>query len=323
MSIRILKAGVFDTIQDQGRIGFARWGINTSGAMDVYAADIANALVGNDPGCAVLEMHFPAAEIFFTQETLISITGADFSPVLNGLSLPSWKTLRVPSESVLSFKRRTKGARVYLSVRTGFDVQEWLGSRSTNVKSGVGGFHGRRLLKDDEIGVNHAISRSKQPLHVFPWTVNTQRAYHHSTIGLLKGNEFDWLSEHSKSAITESDFSIHSSSDRMATHLVHDTFHFEKREELFSSAVSFGTVQLLPSGKLITLMADHQTTGGYPRIGHVASAFLPMFSQIFPGEKFRFHWLTLEEAEKMLFSLRAEMNMVRNSIREKLQSHYA
>jgi antagonist of KipI len=321
MSIRVLKAGVFDTIQDQGRIGFAKWGINANGVMDTYAVDTANALVGNDSTCAVLEMHFPAAEILFAQETMISITGGDFSPTLNGLQAPAWRTLIVPSQSVLSFKRRQKGTRVYLAVNGGFDVDEWLGSRSTNVKSGVGGFHGRRLLTDDEVAIHHGIRSLRKLFHVFPWSVNTQRVYHHPTIGLLKGNEFDWLSEQSREALTGIEFSIHSSSDRMATHLVHDPFHFEKKGELFSSAVSFGTTQLLPSGKLLVLMADHQTTGGYPRIGHVASAFLPLFSQISPGEKFRFHWMTSAEAEKMLFSLRTEMNNIRNMIREKLQLH--
>jgi antagonist of KipI len=324
MSIRILKAGMFDTIQDNGRIGYGRWGINSGGVMDMYASDIANALVGNDSSCAVLEMHFPAAEILFLEETLVSITGADFSLTLNGsIPLPTWKTLIIPAQSVLSFKRPQKGARVYLAAHGGFGVDEWLGSRSTNVKSGVGGFRGRRLLKDDEIEVNGDTHLSKRQLHVFPWSVNTKSVYQHTSIGLLKGHEFDWLSDQSSRVLTESEFSIHSSSDRMAFHLVHEMLQFEKKQELFSSAVSFGTTQLLPSGKLLTLMADHQTTGGYPRIGHVASAFLPIFSQISAGEKFRFHWITSAEAEKMLFSLRTEMNTVRNMIREKLQSHYA
>lgn len=323
MSIRILKAGIYDTIQDQGRDGFSKWGINVNGAMDFYAADVANALVGNDSRQAVIEMHFPAGEILFDQETTISITGGEFAPAVNGSPISSWRTIIVPSGSVLSFKRREKGMRVYLAVSGGFRVNEWLGSRSTNVKSGAGGFEGRRLQLNDVIETSkERMVRERKAPYVFPWSVNIENAYTHPSVGLLPGNEFNWLVDRSKTALVESNFSVHSSSDRMATHLVHEPLPFETKEELFSSAVTFGTVQLLPSGKLIVLMADHQTTGGYPRIGYVASAYLPLLSQFAPGEKFRLHLMSSGEAEKMLFSLRTEMNKIRNIVREKLENVY-
>jgi antagonist of KipI len=151
MSISIAKPGLLDTIQDLGRFGYGNWGVNPGGVMDTYAARVANMLVGNEIGEAVMEIHFPGAQILFEQNALISLTGADFSPTLNDELLPLWRPIVVRKNTVLHFPRLQSGARCYLAVHGGFCAEKWLGSYSTNMKAEAGGYQGRKLEKGDEL----------------------------------------------------------------------------------------------------------------------------------------------------------------------------
>lgn len=321
--IKIIKAGIFDTFQDHGRVGFAKWGINTNGAMDPFAFRVANALVGNTLNNAVLEMHFPAPQILFSADAIISITGADFSPEINGRAVPSWKTIQVPAGGLLTFTKKAKGMRCYLSVHGGFDIPGWLGSFSTNVKSKVGGYQGRPLKRGDEIALGNPIfTVVADALEVLPHSVNRSLLYDDQPVRIIQGHEWSWLDQSSSVRIMSTQFSIDPTSDRMASFLKHDPIHFVRQDQLLSSAVTVGTIQALPSGKLCVLMADHQTTGGYPRVGHIISAHLPKFSQLSPGEKFTFALCTVEEAEKMLFSLQSSVSALSKNLYQKLSDHY-
>jgi antagonist of KipI len=325
MSLQVVKTGIHDTIQDGGRPGYARWGINTNGAMDSFARSAANALVGNGMNAAVLEIHFPSPEILFHANALVSITGADFTPSIGHNVVPTWKTLQVPGGSVLSFGRKVNGMRCYVAVHGGLDVPEWLGSRSTNTKACVGGLDGRLLRKDDHINIapGRFFSRIGKQLITSSWSVSHQGVYNpQEPIGLIQGREFDWLDESSKARIFQESFSITPSSDRMASFLQHAPITFASAEQLLSSAVMFGTIQALPSGQLCVLMADHQTTGGYPKVAHVISAHLPRFAQLSPGEHFTFKQTTIEDAEKMLLSLHHTIMTLNASLTEKLESLY-
>ena len=328
MSIRIERQGIMDTIQDNGRYGFAKWGINSNGSVDRYAAQVANALSGNDPGLAVLEMHFPAGEIVFERPALISLTGADFAPHIDGTPAPCWRTIFVAQNSTLSFLNHRSGSRCYMSVHGGFDVIQWLGSASTNLKSNAGGFDGRSLRKHDRIPFGKPTlsipeSNVKQT-HVFPWSVNISSLYSPGhEVGLIEGNEWMWLTDLSASRFFQLQFQVMSSSDRMATVLKHEALEFKHHANRLSSGVAFGTVQALPNGSLIVLMADHQTMGGYPCVGNVASAHLPRLAQVRPNDSFHFYPVSVEEAEKMVFSLGENMAMIRRDCLEKLRRFYA
>lgn len=322
--IKILKPGVLDTFQDSGRFGFSKWGVNTNGSMDQFASAVANALVGNSQNAAVIEMHFPAPRILFLSDALISLTGADFSATVNGRKAPVWKSVVVPAQSVLEFTKKIKGARGYLAIHGGFDLPLWLGSASTNLKSKTGGLEGRCLKTGDLIGLKTANFRNIEAdgLKIFPWSVNVSHVYDENTFSILPGREWNWMDERAANMITSTSFAIDASSDRMASLLTHTPIQFVKHEQLLSSAVTRGTIQALPSGKLCVLMADHQTTGGYPRIGHVISAHLPKFSQLNPGESFSFSKTNLEQAEKMLLSLHESVSALRKNLLHKLNSHY-
>ncbi|HLG39321.1 MAG TPA: biotin-dependent carboxyltransferase family protein, partial [Chitinophagaceae bacterium] len=302
MNLRIIKAGVLDTVQDMGRYGWQHLGINPGGVMDKLSAKISNILVGNELNEAVIELHFPASAFFFEQPALIALSGADFSATVNGEEIPGFRPVIVSKYSILQFHRIASGARAYLSVHGGFDIPGWLNSSSTHLKAAAGGYEGRALQKDDEIRLRTTIDLSpilqKKELEALPWKTDDDWGDHNTEeILVLPGNEWDRLDDHSKEKFFEQSFLITTHSDRMGYHLKGDSLSTTTDEEIVSSAVSFGTVQLLPDGQLIVLMADHQTTGGYPRIAHVISAHHSRMAQMKPGDQFSFRFTDQPTAE--------------------------
>lgn len=298
MSVEVIKAGLHDTFQDSGRWGHQHLGINPSGVMDIAAQKIANALVGNTPTEAVLEMGFPSATLLFNKAALIALSGADFGATLDKRSIAINKPILVPAKTVLSFTQVHKGGFCYLAVNGGFRLAEWLGSKSTNTKAVAGGWQGRTLKKGDCIPFQHSFVKD-DVLRSFNWKANVTEVYTPiKVIHCLKGNEFDGLTKKSKTDLFGKPFKLGSQSDRMGYYLNGVELKQEKRKELISTAVSFGTVQLLPSGNMIALMADHQTTGGYPRIAQVIKADLPKLAQMRPGESASFKMVTLQQAEE-------------------------
>jgi antagonist of KipI len=326
MSFEILKAGILDTVQDAGRPGYRKWGIGPGGVMDSYASRMANALVGNHADAALVEMHFPAPHILFHRDALVSITGAEMMPALQGYQVALWKPLIVKAGNILTFERRNKGARCYLAIRGGIAVAPWLGSRSTNLKINAGGFQGRALRKGDVIPVHDdpfpkAITGA---FKVLPWSVNHTAVYKPGDeIFFTPGHEWNWLSETSRRDVLTQSLMIGSSSDRMASHVSHSALSCRKKQELLSSAVSAGTIQVLPGGNLLILLADHQTTGGYPRIGHVATAHLPRFAQLHANDVFRLKKISVEDSEKMLLSLGRDLRDIHAACRKKLKEYEA
>jgi len=325
MSVRVIQAGMLDTLQDMGRTGYGAWGINAGGVMDRFAAQVGNALVGNDADTGVIEMHFPAARLLFEADCLISLTGADFKPHINDVPVSPWKPLLVQKGNTLSFRGKRWGSRCYMAVHNGFDAVPWLNSVSTNLKTGTGGWTGRALKKDDILSV-----RSGMPAFLhgniqttsLPWSAPWEDIYHaDGPVFFITGNEWAWLSEASQRDFTDNEWRIESRSDRMGYYLSGAALVFSGRRELLSSAVSFGTVQALPDGGIVVLMADHQTTGGYPRVAHIASAHLPKLAQFGAGDAICFNRVGLDDAEKMLLSQQARTERMVRSCIDKLQAY--
>ena len=154
MSLLIKKQGLLSTIQDLGRNGFRRFGINPNGAMDKTAARLINILLGNNETEAVIEMHFPAPEILFEEETMFALGGANFGAKLNDESIENWKIQFAESGSILKFSEKIFGNRSYLAVKGGFKIEKWLASASTNLTANIGGFDGRKLETGDRIEFN-------------------------------------------------------------------------------------------------------------------------------------------------------------------------
>jgi antagonist of KipI len=304
MNLRVIKPGVFDTLQDMGRYGWQHLGINPGGAMDKVSAQLANSLVGNSLQEAVIELHFPASAFFFEKPALIAVSGADFSPSVNGEEIPCLHPVLLSKFSILQFHGVQNGARAYLAVYGGFDIPGWLNSYSTQLKAATGGFHGRALQKDDEIKLKSLTDFSeilgKKEFEILPWKLDDKWEENDpGVILVLPGHEYNQLDEGSKAKFAGQTFAITPQSDRMGYHLKGESLSTHHQEEMISSAVNFGTVQLLPDGQLILLMADHQTAGGYPRIAHVISAHHARLAQMRPGETIRFKFTDTATAEKL------------------------
>ena len=326
MSFRIIKAGIQDTVQDLGRYGYQQSGINPGGVMDKFSAQVANMLAGNDNNKAVIELYFPASVFMFNEPVLIALSGGDFSASINGEKIPSLHPVLVNKNAILQFHKTVNGARAYLAVHGGIDVPEWLGSRSTHLKAGCGGYNGRALQKYDEVtfSVSNIFSSllGEKEFSVLPWqTDDNWGDITKEEILILPGNEWDRLTESSKENFSMTSFLITNQSDRMGYRLNNIPLHTITREEIVSSAVNFGTVQLLPDGKLIILMADHQTTGGYPRVSHVISAHHKKLAQMKAGDKIRFRLTNQQTAEKLFIKQQQHLQQLQNACTFRLQEY--
>lgn len=323
MSIEIIKAGMTDSIQDGGRFGFQHLGINPNGAMDLNAMKIANALVGNELNEAVIEMSFPASTFRFTRPALVALSGADFSAKLNGQHIPLNQPVLVASGSELKFTKVVDGVWCYLAVRGGLEIHDWLGSKSTNTKAIVGGFAGRFSKKGDRLGLN--MNMEVTETKVFPWRANVSEFYiprsksTQTIIRCIQGNEIDWLTKKSKQNFLKKEFTISRQSDRMGYRLTGMPLKQSKKQELLSTAVSFGTIQVLPNGEPIVLMADHQTTGGYPRMAHVIGADRSRLVQCKPNERLLFSFVSIQEAEDLLMIQGRSLRQLQEACKFKLR----
>ena len=324
MSLKILKAGILDTVQDRGRFGYQHLGVNPGGAMDIFAMQTANLLVGNKTSEAVLEFFFPAPEIIFERNTLLTITGANFSPTINGDGIKMCRPVMVKKNTVIQFPQRKNGQCCYLSVHGGFKLSAWLNSNSTNTKALAGGLEGRKLIRGDSIEFNFDFENekiSKADIYKLPWRAAPfEDESSEEEIFVLSGNEWGYLNEESKNAFKNKEFIVDLSSDRMGYKLRGENLVTVNKEELVSSAVKFGTIQLLPNGELIVLMADSQTTGGYPRVAHIISAHLPKFSQKQPGQKVKFTIVKHELAEDLTMRRQLHLEQLKNASNFRLQN---
>jgi antagonist of KipI len=316
MGIEIIKAGISDSLQDLGRFGFQHLGINPTGVMDATSMAVANAVTGNALHEAVLEFAFPAPVLKFQNDALIAFSGADFTAVLNEVPIPLNQPIQITAQSVIKFLRVRKGRWCYLSVRGGFAVPEWLKSKSTHLVAGVGGFNGRKIKKGDVLSLQQSLS--VEATHVLPWrsAVATPAP---ATIRCLAGAEFSWLTKTSQTSFATKRWRVTHRSDRMGYALQGPAIKQAVKRDLVSTAVTAGTLQLLPSGEVLTLMADHQTTGGYPRIAHVISADRPALAQK-NNEPFSFCLLSIEEAEAAYLAQARELQQLSISCQLKLQN---
>ena len=324
MSLKIIKAGIQDTIQDMGRYGQQHLGINPTGAMDTYAMQVANILAANKMDEAIIELHFPASVFMFTQPALIALGGADFTASINGEPVPVLHAIIVGKNDVLQFHKPINGSRAYLAVNGGFVLHKWMNSYSTHLKAKAGGFNGRTFQKDDELLLRKPFSSSlkQSDFVVLPWQVDTKWINDQKEIFVLPGNEWERLTAESKEIFLMTSFVITNQSDRMGYRLNNIPLPVMSNEEIISSAVSFGTVQLLPDGKLIVLMADHQTTGGYPRIAHVISAHHSKLAQLKAGDKIYFRLTDQQTAEELYIKQQQHLLQLQNACTFRVEEYF-
>jgi antagonist of KipI len=310
MGIILKSSGILNTIQDLGRFGFQHLGINPNGAMDKTAVRLVNILIGNNENEAVLEMHFPCPHIFFEESAIFALGGASFGAKLNDINIENWKTYYVEKGSTLKFTEKRFGARIYLSVKGGFETENWLESASTNLIANIG----KTLKKDDLLKFKdpkpkNKDQKSKIANSLLPFYSNFPK------VRVIASAEFDNLTALSEQNFLTKTFKITQNSDRMGYRLEGEPLHLLNEISLVSSAVNFGSIQLLPNGQMIILMADHQTTGGYPRIANVFSLDLPLLAQLNPNDKVAFHLITMKEAERLILKHERDLSFLKLGVK--------
>jgi antagonist of KipI len=325
MSIEAIKPGLLSTLVAAERTGYRQYGVGPGGPMDTFAMRVANFLVGNDEAQAVIEMHFPGPEFVIKENLLLAITGNGFEVFLNGEPKPLWTPLLTPGNSVLKFKIKTNAGRGYLSVQGGWKAESWLGSRTTHLGVQAGGYLGRALKKGDCLDTADEAREIRNAK--LSWQVSRNeldKMYLPSNeIRCVASAETDALSDQSKADFASGVFVIGNKSNRMGFRLEGPALRLNEPLEFVSSPVDVGTVQLLPDGNLIILMADHQTTGGYPRIASVIKADLPKLAQLNPNEKMNFKMIAMADAEALFLSMENQLAEIKNSCRQQLNKQIA
>jgi antagonist of KipI len=305
--LRVLKPGVFTTVQDLGRPNAISAGVPPGGAMDRFAHRAANLLAGNDESAATLECTLSGPQLVAAHSCLVAITGADFDPRINGRSAPMWTGVFLSQGDDLEFAGRRSGGRVYIAVAGGIAGDRWLGSLSTNVLVARGGMHGRQLLAGDMIAV------SGEPKHGSPAISGRQLApqlrpdYDDHALASIAGPHVKRLTAGDRRALFGSTFKVSRDADRMGYRL-EGTALDASGDELLSFGLVAGAVQVPRSGQPILLMADHQTAGGYPVLAVVASAAMPVAAQLLPGDDISFVEVTVEAALRRRAAQRAALD---------------
>lgn len=285
MSIRVLRPGLLTTLQDHGRHGLQHLGLCPGGAMDPVALALANAMVGNARGEAALEMTVIGPQLAFEEETLVAICGAEFDG-----NLPNNRPLLVPAGSRINVGRALRGARAYLAVAGGFAVEPVLGSRSTFLPGEFGGFEGRALRHGDVLALQEpsAAARFKTLKKIrdgsVRWSAPPMTLPDREPILLhvLDGQHLASFEPQAQRQFYDAVWRISPDSNRMGFRLAGPTLG-RAAGEILSGPTCLGTVQVPANGAPIVLMADHQTTGGYPHIAEVVSADVPRLAQLAPG----------------------------------------
>jgi antagonist of KipI len=328
MSVTVLKPGMLTTVQDRGRTGFQHLGVPVSGAMDFDSHRLANILAANDSGEATLEVTLQGPRLRFEQDALIALCGAELSPTIDGIPAPEGKAVRVRAGTVIDFGRAVAGCRCYLAIHGGFDVPVVMGSRSTYDTARLGGVEGRALRKTDVLPVGAAkinaypsltqqLGSSNRSFSTTKWAVNQHSEQLRRTpqiIRILAGRHWDAFPAASREILTSCEFRIAPDSNRMGCRLECDHPVTAGPPEILSEAVTFGTIQVPPSGKPIVLMADRQTVGGYPKIAEVSTVDLHLLAQLRPGERLRFELTSLALAQALWLKREREIITIREAV---------
>ncbi|QJD87543.1 5-oxoprolinase subunit PxpB [Cohnella herbarum] len=340
-ALKVLKSGLLTTIQDLGRQGWQRYGVSVGGAMDRLSMRRANLLVGNEEGAAVLELTMVGGSYSIERDILVSICGGNLVPTANGASIPMNKPVFLSRGTTLSFGTAVAGCRAYLAIAGGIYAPRLLGSRSMDVRAGMGGGFGRSLTAGDSIGVDPYSSRTAKLVSklrnkaregVSGWsTVDWQAkvgeggdfpraTYDRIPTGrillrVLPGAEWDSFTVESRNRLVSGQYRIETNSDRMGIRLSGGALTRTNYEELESHGVVAGTIQVPPDGQPIILGSGCQPTGGYPKIAHVLSADMPRLAQAVPGDRMIFELSDIDQAEQAIRQQERELAILTAGIK--------
>lgn len=276
--LKVLRCGAYGSVQDLGRKGYRHWGVPVSGALDEISAQTANLICGNPENSALLELIGPGWELEFSDEAIISICGADWYPEINQHTVGLYQNHLIKAGDILTMKYPGKNRIAYIGISGGFQTEKILGSRSWQPL-----LTDPHILKKNMLLPYSKLSNSgiSNTISILPLSANPSEI----TIEAGPGPEWDILSPEAIQQLTSSEWSISMRSNRMAC-FVEEKLHSHSKS-ILTSAVWPGIVQLTPSGQMMILMKDAQTTGGYPRILSIGQSELNKIAQINPGGRLR------------------------------------
>ncbi len=331
MSITVLKPGLLTTVQDLGRFGYQQAGLVISGALDAGALRTANLLVGNPETAAGLEITLRGPRLRLAADTLLALIGADLGATIGGQPVPLGRPVAARAGTVLAFDKPNASGRAWLAVAGGVAVPPVLGSRATYLRAALGGLAGRALRAGDELPVGEWPAATQRLFALLKpaagvggaarWHVAREplaRPGIPLSVRALPGPEYEQFSPASQRAFWAEPFTVTPAADRMGARLSGPSLERLAAPELLSSAVTFGTVQVPAGGQPIVLLADCQTTGGYPRLAQVIAADRSRLAQALPGTQLRFRPVTLAEAQALYLAQEQHLSALARAVHLKI-----
>lgn len=307
-SIDVINGGILTTIQDSGRYGYQELGIPTSGVMDDYNYRLANILVGNKLDEAVLEMTYFGPTLKFNEDLTLAITGSDMNPKINGQPAPMFETIKVKAGDTLQFGKVNEGVRGYLAFGGSIDVPVVNGSKSTHIKTKMGGIDGRALKPKDTLNIVGSKDKTMRriPENYLP------KFNHCNLLRVVLGPQDDYFTEKGIHDLFRSGgYQVTKDFDRMGIRLKGTSIEHKETADIISDGTTFGSIQVPANGQPIILVADRQTTGGYTKIGNVITPDLHKLAQMSFLDKILFQKVTIDEAQKATLDHRNKFETIK------------
>ena len=316
MSITIINPGMMTTVQDLGRVGYQQFGVSVSGVMCPRSATLANILVGNEDGEAVLECTMMGPQIQFDSDNCIAITGGDLGPMLDGKPVANYTAIAVKAGQVLRFTMPKVGCRAFVSFAGGLDIEPVMGSRSTYMKAKIGGVEGRKLQKGDVIKFRAPkADLPKLDLRRMAPEFKPRTEY---TIRVVLGPQDDYFTDEGVNTFLSEVYTVTPEFDRMGCRLSGAVIAHKDGGDIISDGISFGAIQVPSSGTPIIMLGDRQTTGGYTKIANVISADFRILAQLKAGDKVRFEKVSITAAQDALIAQKKALKCLRSALDAKM-----
>ncbi|MBV9573811.1 MAG: biotin-dependent carboxyltransferase [Acidobacteriales bacterium] len=295
--IEVLAPGLLTTVQDLGRPGFGPMGVSAAGAADPLALQIGNRLVDNARGAAALEMTLLGGSFRFPEGAVVALAGSDFGPLLDDIPIEMWALIKLGPGQTLKLGPSRSGARCYLCVRGGIAAGMFLGSASTDVLSGLGGYNGRPLRKGDVLNIGETEGPFRKAAL---GSEALKKLSPRKVLRLTPGPQSDWFPESSQQLFYGNSYRVSEESNRMGLRLKGPPVLAGAGGGMITEGVSLGAIQIPEGGQPIILFVEQQTTGGYPKIANVISADLSSVGQLRPRDEVRFEKVSWEMARAAL-----------------------
>jgi len=314
-TFEVLSPGIMSTVQDLGRFGCACYGVAASGALDGFAVRVGNLLVGNDENAAVVETTLMGLRLKVLRDTVVAVTGGDLQARKGSEPLPMWRSHMVREGETIVFLGSAIGLRSYLAVAGGIQVPAVMGSRSTNLSTGFGGFDGRPLRKGDILSAeplkdaarfaHRGFMPEAVPAYASPWRLR-----------VVWGPQDDHFSEEGRQTFVTAAFTVSPDSDRTGIRLKGPAVTRKPgmEESIISEGILSGAIQVPGDGQPIIILGE-TASGGYRKIATVISADLPLLGQITPGDEVAFEAVSMAEAVQALREVERKLEKFKRSLK--------